>query len=117
MAKIHRVIPGADTDLSWVYTADDDEGQLRTGETIASVDSVNVYDADGNEVEGVFAETPAPSVDGLTVTARCKPAVATFTADATLYEEVLVTTSTGRSGVPWLDRRGERPRLWINARP
>lgn len=118
MARVHKVVPGTDTDLSWVFTADDDSGQLRTGETVSSVDSVVAYDADGGAVTGVFAESPAPSVgdDDLTVTARCAPSSATFTEDVTLWVEVTVTTDTDRT-VVWLDSRGERPRLHINARP
>lgn len=55
-------------------------------------------------------------VDGLTVYARCSPSVETFTEDVTLWVEVLCETTAGET-VMWADQRGERPRLWINARP
>lgn len=125
MAKIHRVVPGIETDVTWLFLADDERGQIRTGETIASVESVRAYDSEGEEVEGVFAEAPAPSAGDATthaglsaipVTARVSLSAETFATDLTLYVEVIVTTDTGRQAM-YLDARGERPRLWINARP
>lgn len=118
MAKIHRVLPGVSTDLGWTFVAHDQNGHIAADDTIASVTSVKAYDGDGAEVTGVFAETPVPSVgdDGLTVYARCSPAVASFTEDVTLWVEVLCETTNSET-VMWTDNRGERPRLWINARP
>jgi len=116
--RIHRVLPGEATDIGWTFVAHDLRGHIKAGETIASVVSVKAYDSDGNEVTGVFADTPAPSVDsdGLTVLARCSPSVATFTEDVTLAVEVTALSSAGET-VIWTDMREERPRLWINARP
>lgn len=117
MAKIHHVVPGTDTDLGWTFVAGD-TGHIATGDTIASVTSVKAYDHEGVEVAGVFAASPAPSVDddSLTALARCNPSAVTFTTDRTLWVEVIAESTNGDT-VVWTDEDGERPRLRINARP